>query len=98
MEIFKPINEKKANTKVKRIFNEIKKCFVYGKDKDLLKELLSDFTNCISCADLDSAYSLAKEESGIGDLVLLSPACSSTDMFVDYQERGLRFKELVKRS
>ena len=25
MEIFKPINEKKANTKVKRIFNEIKK-------------------------------------------------------------------------
>jgi len=23
MEIFKPINEKKANTKVKRIFNEI---------------------------------------------------------------------------
>ena len=80
------------------IFKEIKKCFIYGKDKVLIKELLSHFTNCVSCADLDSAYSLAKEESGIGDLVLLSPACSSTDMFEDYQERGLRFKELVKRS
>jgi len=80
------------------IFKEIKKCFIYGKDKDLLKELLSHFTNCVSCPDLDSAYSLAKEESGSGDLVLLSPACSSTDMFEDYRERGLRFKELVKRS
>ena len=80
------------------IFKEIKKCFIYGKDKDQIKELLSYFTNCISCDDLDSAYSLAKEESKMGDLVLLSPACSSTDMFADYRERGLTFKELVKRS
>ena len=80
------------------IFKEIKKCFIYGKDKDQIKELLSYFTNCISCDDLDSAYSLAKEESKMGDLVLLSPACSSTDMFTDYRERGLAFKELVKRT
>ena len=80
------------------IFKEIEKCFIYGKDKDLIKELLSHFTNCISCDDLDSAYSLAKEESKMGDLVLLSPACSSTDMFTDYRERGLAFKELVKRT
>ena len=80
------------------IFKEIKKCFIYGKDKDLIKELLSHFTNCISCDDLDSAYSLAKEEAKMGDLVLLSPACSSTDMFADYRDRGLAFKELVQRS
>jgi UDP-N-acetylmuramoylalanine--D-glutamate ligase len=80
------------------IFKEIKKCFIYGKDKNIIKELLSNFTNCVSCDDLDSAYSLAKKKSQIGDLVLLSPACSSTDMFEDYRERGLRFKELVKQS
>ena len=80
------------------IFKEIKKCFIYGKDKNRIKKLLSPFTDCISCVDLDSAYSLAEEESKIGDLVLLSPACSSTDMFKDYRERGLTFKELVKRS
>ena len=80
------------------IFKEIKKCFIYGKDKDLIKELLSPFTNCVACDDLDSAYSLAKDESKMGDLVLLSPACSSTDMFTDYRERGLTFKELVKRT
>ena len=92
------LKEQKLSTENALIFKEIKKCFIYGKDKDLIKELLSNFTNCVSCADLDSAYSLAKAESQIGDLVLLSPACSSTDMFKDYRERGRKFKELVERS
>ena len=79
------------------IFKEIKKCFVYGKDKELIKESLSDFTNCIGCNDLDSAYFLAKKESQIGDLILFSPACSSTDMFIDYRDRGDRFKQLIEQ-
>jgi len=92
------LKEQGLSKKKAVIFKEIKKCFIYGKDKNIIKELLSNFTNCVSCDDLDSAYSLAKKKSQIGDLVLLSPACSSTDMFEDYRERGLRFKELVKQS
>ncbi len=91
------LKEQKLSKENAVILKEVKKCFVYGKDKELIKELLSDFVNCVSCADLDSAYSLTKEESELGDLVLLSPACSSTDMFADYRERGDRFKELVIR-
>ena len=37
------------------------------------------------------ARSLARE----GDAILLSPACSSFDMFTDYQDRGRTFKEIV---
>tara|TARA_Y100001970_G_C14221923_1_gene853208 strand:- start:399 stop:1694 length:1296 start_codon:yes stop_codon:yes gene_type:complete len=79
-------------------FNDINKCFIFGKDKRILKEVLSDFTSCFCCDDLDSAYLLASEESKAGDIILLSPICSSTDMFKDYRERGNRFKEIMKQS
>jgi UDP-N-acetylmuramoylalanine--D-glutamate ligase len=42
---------------------------------------------------VERAFSLAKP----GDAVLLSPACSSFDMFTSYSERGDRFVEAVER-
>ena len=45
---------------------------------------------------LDEAVREARRLARPGDVVLLSPACASYDMFRDYAERGRRFKELVR--
>ncbi|MBS1258356.1 MAG: UDP-N-acetylmuramoylalanine--D-glutamate ligase [Candidatus Scalindua arabica] len=44
---------------------------------------------------LDESVKKAYEIAEAGDVVLLSPACASFDMFINYEERGKRFKELV---
>ncbi len=44
---------------------------------------------------LEAATQRASCEANSGDVVLFSPACSSFDMFQDYQHRGNRFKECV---
>jgi UDP-N-acetylmuramoylalanine--D-glutamate ligase len=46
---------------------------------------------------LEEAVLLAYQTAKRGDVVLLSPACSSFDMFKDYKERGKVFKDAVRR-
>ena len=46
---------------------------------------------------LAEAVNKAKEISTSGDVVLLSPACASYDMFVNFVQRGNMFADLVKQ-
>ena len=46
--------------------------------------------------DLKEAVNAAFLEAAPGDVVLLSPACASFDLFSDYRARGRQFKKLVK--
>ncbi len=46
--------------------------------------------------DFEKAVYLAKDMAGEGDIVLLSPACASFDAFKNFEERGDRFRNIVK--
>jgi UDP-N-acetylmuramoylalanine--D-glutamate ligase len=46
---------------------------------------------------LAEAVELADRLAAPGDVVLLSPACASYDMFENYQQRGRQFAELVRK-
>jgi UDP-N-acetylmuramoylalanine--D-glutamate ligase len=44
---------------------------------------------------MEQGVSMAWNLAQKGDVILLSPACSSFDMFKDFQERGRIFKQAV---
>lgn len=51
----------------------------------------------IQCAgSLQDAVRRAAHLADLGDVVLLSPACASFDMFEDFEDRGRQFKQIVK--
>jgi UDP-N-acetylmuramoylalanine--D-glutamate ligase len=45
---------------------------------------------------MKAAVEVAHSQAVQGDVVLLSPACSSFDMFRDYKHRGDEFQKWVK--
>ena len=75
--------------------SNVRKILIYGKDKATIFNSMNKHSESLSVLDLESAFRITVSMAKEGDYVLLSPACSSLDMFSDYRERGDRFKQLV---
>ena len=75
---------------------KVNKAIIYGKDKHKMSQSFACYTDSLTADDLIQATKLAIEHSSCEDYVLLSPACSSLDMFKDYAERGDIFKKYVR--
>ena len=79
------------------IQSRVKGLILIGEAKERMDRELGDLTDTAMAKTLEEAVLLAYQTARKGDVVLLSPACSSFDMFRDYKERGKVFKEAVHR-
>ncbi|MEX0944897.1 MAG: UDP-N-acetylmuramoyl-L-alanine--D-glutamate ligase [Balneolaceae bacterium] len=67
-----------------------------GEAKDKIKnELGKSVPNLIEATSMKDAVKKSKKVAKRGEIVLLSPACSSFDMFENYEHRGNEFKQAV---
>ncbi len=76
---------------------KVKALILFGSAKEIIRRALGHLTQTVVVDDLESAVREAIGHAVSGDTVLLSPACSSFDMFENYEERGRVFKDLVHR-
>jgi UDP-N-acetylmuramoylalanine--D-glutamate ligase len=83
----------------KVIKDKCKFAVLIGESKFEIKEELDKigFNNYFLTDNYEEAVQKTVQISEKGDVVLLSPACASWDMFPNYEIRGNQFKELVKK-
>jgi UDP-N-acetylmuramoylalanine--D-glutamate ligase len=72
-----------------------KGAFLFGETSEKIRAAWSLFTTCTIVPTLLEAVTEAAKRARPGDVVLLSPACSSFDQFRNYQHRGEVFREAV---
>jgi UDP-N-acetylmuramoylalanine--D-glutamate ligase len=75
-----------------------RKVLLIGRDAPLIERALASTGVATQrFGALQEAVAAAAREAAAGDVVLLSPACASFDMFRDYRHRGEVFAEAVRR-
>ena len=84
------------------INNKVKQVIIYGASRNLLSKQINPKNKPIEVVNINDAVKMAKKISkknmnsnSESISILLSPACSSYDMFKSYEERGLYFKKCV---
>ena len=85
-------------TLLRPLVREKVKCLILiGEAREKMRRALGDLTETVLTSSLDEAVNYARTKASRGDVVLLSPACASFDMFHDFEDRGRQFKDIVKR-
>jgi UDP-N-acetylmuramoylalanine--D-glutamate ligase len=73
----------------------VKSLVLIGEAREKIYKALGDLTKAVIATDLKEAIEISRNLAGRGDIILLSPACASFDMFEDFEDRGRQFKKIV---
>jgi len=75
---------------------KVKAIVCMGTDNSKIHAAFDGEVKLIDTGSAENAVKAAFEAATPGDVVLLSPACASFDLFKNYEDRGKQFKEAVK--
>ena len=79
------------------VIEKVKKIYAIGSSADKVFNFFHKEVKVEISKTLEDAVRAANKEARNGDIVLLSPACASFDMFENYEHRGRVFKEAVNK-
>ncbi|WP_275315492.1 UDP-N-acetylmuramoyl-L-alanine--D-glutamate ligase [Tenacibaculum bernardetii] len=76
---------------------KVKAIVCLGLDNEKIIETFGSVVDVmVETAGAEEAVKVANKVAKAGDVVLLSPACASFDLFENYEDRGNKFKEAIK--
>ena len=76
--------------------NRVKAAVMLGEYTQQIEKTLANTTDIVKAKTMAEAVRIAYRHATAGDVVLLSPANASFDMYTDYKARGTAFKEAVQ--
>ena len=79
------------------ITTKVKTLVLIGESTDYYEDYFRGTAKIVKADSMRSAVNMAFDEADKGDIVLLSPACASFDMYNNYMERGDDYKQNVNR-
>ncbi|HPS56167.1 MAG TPA: UDP-N-acetylmuramoyl-L-alanine--D-glutamate ligase [Sedimentisphaerales bacterium] len=89
------------NEFTEKIAKSAKAVVVIGNTADTIAKQVKQFENSSvivkKASSLQEAVNLCEQLADSGDVVLLSPACASYDMFINFEDRGNQFANLVRQ-
>lgn len=90
--------DKKADFSVVRdlVGKRARMVITLGEASDKIEKAWAGAVAIRRAPSMEAAIALAAREARAGDSVLLSPACTSYDMYGNFEERGRHFKKIVE--
>ena len=76
---------------------KVKAIVAMGLHNEKIVDFFSPYVPVISTDNLGDAVLQCRQLAARGDTVLLSPCCASFDLFKSYEDRGVQFKDAVKK-